>query len=142
MPTLRTWAAASSGESVTRKSTSSGPGALLDQRAAHELQQRLPELHAHEHEGKWLIFPVWMSVRRLGHFVQRPEAAGIAMYRGVTDEHDLAHEEVAKRHPPVEVGIGRLLMGQLDVAADRPAAASLAPRLAASMTPGLHPSSP
>src|SRR6266496_2114991 len=84
-----------------------GDGALLDQRAAHELQQRLPELHAHEHERKVADLSRLDERRRLGHFVQRPEAAGHRdVPVGVLHEHDLANEEVSKRHPPVEVGVG------------------------------------
>src|SRR5438034_10329290 len=111
MPTLRTWAAASSGESVTRKSTSSGAmvpslTSVPRMNSSSGFQNSTPMSTS----GKWLIFPVWDERRRLGHFVQRPEAAG---HRDV-HEHDLAHEEVAKRHPPVEVGVGLLLLGQLD----------------------------
>ena len=55
----------------------------------------------------------------LEDFVQRAEPArhrdkGVR----VLDEHQLAHKEVPERYPSIQVGIGLLMLGQIDVAAD------------------------
>ncbi len=65
--------------------------------------------------------------QRLEQLVERPEPAGVDHERvGVLHEHDLAGEEVAELDAEVHVRVEPLLQGQLDVAADRQAAALLA----------------
>ena len=60
----------------------------------------------------------------LEQLVHRPEAAGQDDEPvGVLHEHDLAGEEVAELDAEVDVRVERLLVWQLDVAADRQAAA-------------------
>ena len=72
--------------------------------------------------------------QRLGQLVQSAEPAGQDDERvRVLEEQHLAHEEVAAGDPPVEVRIGVLFEGQLDVAAYRDAA-----RLARSTVGGFH----
>ena len=65
--------------------------------------------------------------QRLEQLVERPEAARQDHERvGVLHEHDLAGEEVAELDAEVDVRVEALLLRQLDVAADRQAAALLA----------------
>ena len=74
--------------------------------------------------------------QRLEQLVQRPEAAGKddeALAR--LHEADLARVEVPERVLDVEVVVRPLLVGKLDVEADRQPSALLAPRFAASITP-------
>ena len=67
--------------------------------------------------------------QRLEQLVHRPEAAGQDDEAvGVLDEHDLAHEEVAELDAEVDVRVEPLLVGQLDVAADRQSPALAAAR--------------
>src|SRR3982074_197486 len=64
--------------------------------------------------------------QRLEQFVERAEAAGEDDERdAVLDEHRLPHEEVAEVDDGVDVRIGTLLEGELDVAADRASAGEL-----------------
>src|SRR5207245_4305038 len=44
---------------------------------------------------------------------------------GVLDEHQLAHIEMAESDPLIQIGIGSLFLGQLDVAANRVSAGLL-----------------
>ena len=78
----------------------------------------------------------------LQHFVQRSEAARKHHQRlGEIREPELAHEEVVKLEAQLraDVRIGQLLERQPDIQPDGFAAASRAPRLAASMMPGPPP---
>src|SRR5579859_6344743 len=66
--------------------------------------------------------------QRLEELVKGAEAAGKDDEAArVLDEHHLAHEEVAKLDAEIDVGIQRLFMGQLDVAAHGDATRLLGP---------------
>src|SRR6266545_1400066 len=97
--------------------------ALLEQRAAKEIEERLPELGAHQHDGEVADLAGLDERRGLADLIERPEPAGQGDEGvGILHEHDLADVEVAERHPPVEVRVRLLLLRQLDVAADGPPA--------------------
>src|SRR6266545_1709996 len=97
--------------------------ALLEQRAAKKIEERLPELGAHQHDGEVADLAGLDERRGLADLIERPEPAGQGDEGvGVLHEHDLADVEVAERHPPVEVRVRLLLLRQLDVAADGPPA--------------------
>ena len=112
--------------------------ALLEQRAAHEIDKGLPEFGAHQHDGEVADLAGLDERRGLGDLVERPEPAGKGDERvGVLHEHDLADVEVAEGHPPVEVRVRLLLFRQLDVAADGPPA-----RLPGAAVGALHDAGP
>src|SRR5687767_5980691 len=70
----------------------------------------------------------------LEQLIQGTEAAGEDDERHrVLDEHRLPHEEVAEVDEAVDVGVGTLLEGKLDIAAD-----GLALSLAGALVRGLH----
>ena len=76
--------------------------------------------------------------QRLEQLVHRPVATGEDHEPvGVLHEHRLAREEVPELDPEIDVRVDRLLVGQLDVAADREAAALLAAAIR-----GLHDARP
>jgi len=78
--------------------------------------------------------------QRLEQLVEGAEATGEdGECVGVLDEHHLAGEEVPELDAQIDVWVHRLLVRQLDVAADRKPPASWQPRLAASMMPGPPP---
>ena len=90
--------------------------------------------------GKWRIVPVWISVSASNSSSSVPKPPGSDHERaGVAHEHHLAREEVAEAERDVEVVVGRLLVGQLDVAADRDRAGLARARLAASISPAPPP---
>ena len=87
--------------------------------------------------GKWRTLPVWMSVSASNSSSSVPKPPGrMTNAVGVLHEHRLAREEVAELDAEVDVRVEVLLVRQLDVAADRQAAALRQPRFAASMMPG------
>jgi hypothetical protein len=75
--------------------------------------------------------------QRLEQLVHRPEAARQDDERaGVLHEHRLAGEEVPELDAEIDVRVDRLLVGQLDVAADREPAAFLAAAVRGLHDPG------
>ena len=125
----RTTRQASSGSSVTvsraRSASLTVPSAMSVSRAP--VEQPRPVLGADEDDREVADLAGLDEGQRLEQLVERAEAAGQDHERvGVLHEHRLAREEVPELHGEVDVGIERLLVGQLDVAADRQAAGLLA----------------
>ena len=117
--------AASSGESVasSRSTVLGRDGAGGHHPPAEEVEDRLPVVDPHQHQRKVLDLAGLDQGRGLEHLVEGAEAAGQGDEGvGVLDQHHLADEEVAELDEGVEVGVGALLVRQLDVAADRAAA--------------------
>ena len=70
-----------------------------------------------------MIRLVWIRVRLSNSLVERAEAAGHDHEgAGIADEHQLAGEEVVEVEAAVDVGVGLLLVRQLDVEPDRESA--------------------
>lgn len=85
----------------------------------HEIKQRLPEAAADEDDGEVLDLVGLNQSDGLESLVEGPETAGHDDEGlGVFDQHDFADEEVAEEDHAVEVGVGVLLVGEDDVAAD------------------------
>ncbi len=94
-------------------------GADGDEGVAHIGHEWLPELYAHENERELLDLGSLYEDCGLKDFVHRAKPPrhgdeGI----GVFHEHHFADEKVAELNEAVEVGVGLLLEGELDVAAD------------------------
>jgi len=103
-------------------------GAGSDEPLLHEVGERPPELDAHKDDGVVADLAGLDERGDFEHLVHRAEAAregdeGV----GVLREHHLADEEVAELDEGIEVGIGFLFAGELDVAADGIAARLLCP---------------
>ena len=99
---------------------------FLQHLVADPVEQVLPVLATDEDDGEVQHLAGLDERQRLEHLVERPEAAGeddepLARLH----EADLACVEVVEREVDVEVLVRRLLVRQLDVEADREAAAFL-----------------
>ena len=125
----RTIRTTSSGSSVScSRSRSVGVDrAARDERLAHPVQQAGPVRGPDQHDREVADLAGLDEGQRLEQLVERAEAAGQDHERvGVLHEHRLAGEEVAELDAEVDVRVEALLVGQLDVAADRQPAALLA----------------
>ena len=127
---------ASSGESVTwNEFHVLRIDRLLGQQAfLHERPHPAPECAAHEHHRELLDLAGLHQREGLEDLVEGAEPAGQHDERaGVLDEHDLADEEMVELHEVIDIGIGLLLVGQIDVAADAHPAGLFGPAIG-----GLH----
>src|SRR5690348_13152320 len=90
----------------------------------HPVGERLPETPAEENDGDGIIqLPRLHQCDELEELVKGAKAAGKEDIRlGGEIQHDLAAEEVVKADRAAHKGIDALLMGQLDIDADRIAA--------------------
>ena len=120
--------AASCGSSVSSMRSMS-PGEIFASPSTRDCSQRIeagPVVPAEEDDRELIDLAGLDERQRLERFVERAEAAGEDDERvRVLDEHRLPDEEVAEVHQRIDVRVGALLEGQLDVAADRAAAAEL-----------------
>src|SRR5687768_17047246 len=93
---------------------------LLEQHARLEpANQPCPVVPAHQNHRELIDLPGLDEGQRLEELIERPEPAGEDDEGDrVFDEHRLPHHEVAEVDERIDVRIGALLEGQLDVAAD------------------------
>lgn len=97
-----------------------GVDAAIGQHAfADEVEHGFPVALPHEDDGKVLDLAGLDEGESFEEFVEGAEATGADDEGvGVLDEHDLADEEVAELDELVDEGVGLLLVGEGDVAAD------------------------
>src|ERR1700747_2125637 len=101
---------------------------------AQPVEQTLPVRRAEKDDRKVLDLSRLRESERLEELIERAEAARKDDEpSGVLHEHVLADEEVAELDAEVDVLVQRLLVGKLDVAADRESAG-----LVAAAVDGLH----
>ena len=120
---------ASTGSSLTRSRSTSDWLIADSATSGPRIQSSSPRpvVAAHQDHREVLDLAGLDQGQRLEQLVERPEPARVDHERvGVLHEHDLAGEEVAELDAEVHVRVEPLLHRQLDVAADRQAAALLA----------------
>src|SRR5215475_3672749 len=90
------------------------------------MEQLFPIIRAHDHNREIFDFPGLNQSECFKQFVECASAAGHYNERvRVLNQERFAGEEIMHPYAAVEIGVGRLLGGQLDRAPDRPASCFL-----------------